>query len=87
MFVQSGNIIASNLYRDDDQPLYNRGNRILLGITCFNIVLFYAVKAFYIWRNKVREAKWTKLSKQQQEDYLLNTKDEGLKRLDFRFAH
>jgi hypothetical protein len=87
MFVQSGNMIASNIYRDDDKPLYRRGNRILLAITSFNIVLFYLVKVFYIWRNRVRESKWNGLSKQEQEDYVLNTKDEGMKRLDFRFAH
>ncbi|TFA99783.1 putative transporter [Trichoderma ghanense] len=87
MFVQSGNIISSNIYRDDDQPLYRRGNKILLAINCFNIVLFYAVKVFYIWRNKVRERKWNAMTKEEQEDYSLNTKDEGMKRLDFRFVH
>lgn len=87
MFVQSGNIIASNIYRDDDKPLYKRGNRILLAIVCYNIVLFYLVKAFYIWRNRVRDRKWNAMSPEEREDYVLSTKDEGLKRLDFRFAH
>jgi hypothetical protein len=87
MFVQSGNIIASNVYRDDDQPLYKRGNRILLGLVCFNVVLFYLVKLFYIWRNKVRDRKWNAMSRQEQEDYVISSKDEGLKRLDFRFVH
>lgn len=87
MFVQAGNIIATNIYRDDDQPLYRRGNKILLGINIFNILLFYMVKAFYIWRNKVKDGKWDKMSKQEKENYVLTTKDEGLKRLDFRFAH
>ncbi|ORY01985.1 major facilitator superfamily domain-containing protein [Clohesyomyces aquaticus] len=87
MFVQSGNIIATNIYRDSDQPLYRRGNKILLWICSFNIVLFYLVKAFYIWRNKVRESKWNAMSKEEQDDYLKNTKDEGMKRLEFRFVH
>ncbi|KAH7067397.1 major facilitator superfamily domain-containing protein [Paraphoma chrysanthemicola] len=87
MFVQSGNIIASNIYRDDDQPLYRRGNKILLAICSFNIVLFYLVKAFYIWRNKVRDRQWNAMTKEEQEDYVVSTKDEGMKRLDFRFAH
>ncbi|KAK1580759.1 uncharacterized protein LY79DRAFT_671637 [Colletotrichum navitas] len=77
MFVQAGNIAASNIYRDDDRPLYRRGNKILLGICCFNIVLFYLVKAFYIWRNKVRDRRWNAMTKDQQEDYTLNTTDEG----------
>ncbi|KAF5719789.1 permease [Fusarium globosum] len=87
MFVQTGNIAASNIFREDDQPLYRRGNRVILGITSANIVLFYIVKAFYIWRNKVRDARWNALTREQQQDYILNTTDEGQQRLDFRFAH
>ncbi|KAI0180351.1 MFS general substrate transporter [Hypoxylon sp. FL1284] len=87
MFVQSGNIIAVNLYRDDDQPLYRRGNRFLLAITVFNILLFYLVKAFYLWRNRLRERRWQAMTPRQREDYVLTTKDEGMRRLDFRFAH
>lgn len=87
MFVQTGNIAASNIYREDDKPLYRRGNKILLGITVFNILLFYFVKAFYVWRNKVRDQKWNAMTKAQQEDYVLNTTDQGQQRLDFRFAH
>ncbi|RKK78226.1 putative transporter [Fusarium oxysporum] len=87
MFVQTGNIAASNIFREDDQPLYRRGNRVILGITSANIVLFYIVKAFYVWRNKVRDARWNALTKEQQQDYTLNTTDEGQQRLDFRFAH
>lgn len=87
MTVQSGNIVASNIYREDDQPLYRRGNKILLGICSFNVVLFYLVKAFYIWRNKKRDRVWNAMSKEEQEHYSLNTQDEGMKRLDFRFAH
>ncbi|KIL86552.1 hypothetical protein FAVG1_10382 [Fusarium avenaceum] len=87
MFVQTGNIAASNIFREDDQPLYRRGNRVILGITCANIVLFYLVKGFYLWRNKVRDERWNALTKEQQQDYLLNTTDEGQQRMDFRFAH
>ncbi|EKJ68490.1 hypothetical protein FPSE_11498 [Fusarium pseudograminearum CS3096] len=87
MTVQSGNIAASNIFREDDQPLYRRGNRVILGITCVNIFLFYLVKWFYIWRNQVRDRRWNALTKEQQQDYLLNTKDEGQQRMDFRFVH
>jgi hypothetical protein len=87
MFVQSGNIIATNIYRDDDQPLYRRGNKILLGICVFNVFLFYAVKSFYVWRNKARDRQWNAMTKEEQEEYVVSTKDEGMKRLDFRFVH
>ena len=87
MTVQSGNIIGANIYREDDQPLYRRGNKILLGICCFNVVLFYLTKGFYIWRNQVRDRQWDQMTKEQQENYSLTTTDEGMKRLDFRFVH
>jgi predicted MFS family arabinose efflux permease len=87
MFVQTGNIVGSNIYRDDDQPLYRRGNKILLAICSFNILIFYGVKLFYIWRNKVRDRQWNAMTKEQQDDYILNSTDEGMKRLDFRFTH
>lgn len=87
MTVQTGNIVASNIYRDDDKPLYKRGNKILLAICCFNVVLMYAVKAFYIWRNKARDRQWNAMTPEERAQYMLHTEDEGMKRLDFRFVH
>lgn len=87
MFVQSGNIVASNIYRDDDRPYYIRGNKILLVINCFNLLFFVLVKLYYIKRNQWRETQWAKLTVQQKIDYIHQTTDEGAKRLDFRFAH
>jgi predicted MFS family arabinose efflux permease len=65
MCVQAGNIIGSNIFREDDSPLYRRGNKILLAICAFNVVLFYAVKAYYIWRNKTKERKWQSMSPEE----------------------
>lgn len=87
MFVQAGNIIGSNIYRDDDRPYYIRGNKILLAVCCFNIVALMFVKYYYVTRNKRREAAWAKLTGEEKVDYVRNTKDEGAKRLDFRFSH
>ncbi|KAK3498888.1 major facilitator superfamily domain-containing protein [Neurospora hispaniola] len=87
MFVQDGNIIYDNIYREDDKPLYKRGNKVLLAMVCLNIVLFYLTKAFYVWRNKAKEEKWKAMTSEEQRDYVLTTLDEGPKRLDFRFAH
>ncbi|RPB13940.1 MFS general substrate transporter [Morchella conica CCBAS932] len=87
MFVQAGNIVATNIYRDDDKPLYRRGNKTLLGICCFNIVLFWIVKGYYIKRNTRRTRVWEAMSKGEQVEYIETTKDEGMKRLDFRFVH
>lgn len=85
--VQVGTIISSNIYRENDKPLYHKGNEALLGIDVCAIVLFVFAKVYYVWRNKQREAKWSAMTEEEQADYVLNTKDEGNKRLDFRFAH
>lgn len=104
MFVQTGNIVGSNIYREDDRPLCKpptfhpccrlltlsadrRGNKILLAICCYNIVLFFFVKYYYIRRNKRREEAWAKLTGEEKVEYIRSTKDEGSKRLDFRFVH
>lgn len=87
MFVQGGNVVAVNIYRDDDKPLYIRGNKILLAICVVNIFVFYLSKLYYIRRNKQRDVVWDALSNTEKVEYIATTKDEGAKRLDFRFAH
>lgn len=87
MTVQTGSIVSSNIYREDDKPYYRRGNKILITICCYNIVLFYMVKAYYMWRNKQRDTIWNSYTAEEKLVYIQTTKDEGNKRLDFRFAH
>ncbi|GJC78303.1 putative transporter YIL166C [Colletotrichum liriopes] len=87
MFVQTSGIISSNIYRSDDAPLYKRGNQSLLGIVCMNLVLYPLVKSYYVYRNKKRDKTWNGMSEAQRLAYLDTTKDEGNKRLDFRFSH
>lgn len=52
-----------------------------------NIVLYLLTKAYYVYRNKSRDAKWSAMTEEQRLEYLATTKDEGNKRLDFRFDH
>ncbi|OJJ04056.1 hypothetical protein ASPVEDRAFT_891342 [Aspergillus versicolor CBS 583.65] len=87
MMVQVQAIIASNIYREDDKPLYRRGNRVLIGINCLNVVLYLFAKWYYINRNKQREKIWGSMTSEEKEEYLNTTTDQGNKRLDFRFAH
>ncbi|KAK6388653.1 hypothetical protein LTR65_007326 [Meristemomyces frigidus] len=87
MMVQTGNIVASNIYRTDDKPLYHRGNSILIALNFLAIALFALTKWYYVSRNKRREQVWGAMSEEQRAEYLETTKHEGNKRLDFRFAH
>jgi len=52
MFVQASNIIGSNIYRTEDKPNYYTGNKVLIAIACYNLVLFLATKIFYVRVNK-----------------------------------
>ncbi|USP81317.1 hypothetical protein yc1106_08591 [Curvularia clavata] len=87
MTVQASSIIAQNIYREDDKPLYRRGNKVLIAICAYNFALFIGAKIFYMIVNKKREAVWSSMSLEDKETYLATTKDRGNKRLDFRFAH
>ncbi|ODM19681.1 hypothetical protein SI65_04666 [Aspergillus cristatus] len=87
MCVQASGIIASNIYREDDSPRYKRGNRVLIGLVVMNIFIYLLTKVYYVWHNASRDKKWDALSEDERMNYLATTKDEGNKRLDFRFAH
>ena len=52
-----------------------------------NIVLYIAVKQYYVWRNKSKERMWKQLSAEEKANYLETTTVEGNKRLDFRFVN
>lgn len=44
--------MALQIYRNNDKPMYRTGNKILIAICAYNIVLFLGAKAFYVWRNR-----------------------------------
>ncbi|RDW71220.1 MFS general substrate transporter-17 [Coleophoma cylindrospora] len=87
MCVQASSIIASNIYQAHDLPRYKHGNRVLVALCATNIFLYLFTKAYYVWRNKSRDKIWNAMTEEERVAYLSNTKDEGNKRLDFRFAH
>lgn len=87
MFVQGGSIIASNIYRKDDAPLYRRGNTVLFFISILSLFVLISTKLYYLWRNASRERVWSAMTTEQKTYYQLNTNDKGNKRLDFRFVH
>ncbi|KAF1844765.1 MFS general substrate transporter [Cucurbitaria berberidis CBS 394.84] len=87
MSVQASSIIASNIYRNDDKPLYRRGNRVLIGICVYNIFVFVGAKLYYVHVNVKRDKSWNAKTSEERQHYLATTTDKGNKRLDFRFAH
>lgn len=87
MCVQASSIVSANIYRNDDKPLYRRGNKVLIAICVYNFAVFIGAKIYYVRVNKKRDAIWNNMSKDEKEVYLETTTDRGNKRLDFRFAH
>ncbi|KAI5949006.1 hypothetical protein KGF57_005007 [Candida theae] len=87
MFVQLSSIIGNNVYRDDDKPLYKRGNMQLFVISLILIPILILAKGYYIWRNKSKDKIWNAMSEEERQTYRETTTDEANKRLDFRFDH
>lgn len=87
MCYQVGSIVATQVYTEADKPYYNKGNKVILAICCFNIAFSFVAKFYYIQRNKYKERKWNMMTEEERDDYTLNTTDEGLRRLDFKFVH
>ncbi|KAI3405959.1 hypothetical protein KGF56_001178 [Candida oxycetoniae] len=87
MFVQADSIIAQNIFREDDLPLYKRGLLQLWCLALATIPLLLLTRYYYIWRNNSKDRLWNQMTEEEQDYYRKNTKDEGTKRLDFRFAY
>ncbi|KAF8493574.1 allantoate permease [Gautieria morchelliformis] len=88
MFLQASGVISANIYRADDAPRYQRGNRALIIVCCVNLLILYpGTRMYYKWRNSLRDARWNAMSPQEKAQYLSTTTDQGNRRLDFRFAY
>ena len=87
MSVQAGDIAAYFIYRDDDKPKYRRGNTALIAINILAIFIFIGAKLYYVFENQRRDKVWNAKSEREKADYIKNTREQGSKRLDFRFAH
>ncbi|ODQ58551.1 hypothetical protein WICANDRAFT_34521 [Wickerhamomyces anomalus NRRL Y-366-8] len=87
MFVQLGGVCSSQIYQPSDKPYYHKGNQKLLAISLATLVLMLGTKIYYVARNRYKSKKWDNLTDEQKASYIHTTKDEGTRRLDFRFAH
>lgn len=80
MSVQASSIISQNIYRDDDKPLYRRGNKVLIAICAYNFLLFIGAKIYYAKVNRYRQMIWDSMTQEEKSTYLETTKDKGNKR-------
>lgn len=87
MSVQASHFISANIYQPHDAPFYHHGNKVLLGFIVADIVIIWLAKAWYVLRNKSRDKVWNAWTEEEKAHYLATTKDQGNKRLDFRFLH
>jgi sugar phosphate permease len=87
VFSQLANVASANIYREDDAPLYHRGNSQLIIIAFAQLVQITLAIFYYRWRNARRDKIWSAMSVEERHEYVLNTKDSGNKRLDFRFSY
>jgi len=46
--VQASNIFSTQVYRTKDAPMYRQGNKALIVVSAFTIVLLIAIKLFYV---------------------------------------
>ncbi|OAL32679.1 hypothetical protein AYO20_07837 [Fonsecaea nubica] len=87
MAVQASNIFSSQIYRKGDAPYYYTGNKALLGVVAWNIIVFIGAKIYYVRKNAERDNIWYSMTREERIHYLRTTTDKGNKRLDFRFGH
>ncbi|KAK9424517.1 putative Major facilitator superfamily domain-containing protein [Seiridium unicorne] len=85
--VQLSGIASSNIYREDDKPVYRRGNGQLIGITLGTIMAYALAEVYYVLRNKYKRNAWNKMDSEEKARYLEQNSHLGNKRLDFFFDH
>lgn len=40
------------IYREHDKPYYRTGNKVLIALAAWSLVMFIIAKYYYVWRNK-----------------------------------
>ena len=78
--IHLANISRCQVYREEDRPLYRTGNKVLLALTAWTMVLIVGSKFYYKWRNASREKVWSRMSESEKSHYLKTTTDQGNKR-------
>lgn len=87
MSYQVGSIFATQIYRQGDRPYYHKGTYALIALSAWSIVQCWLTKLYYAWRNRQKEAEWSKLTSDEKIEYTITTHTVGASRLDARFVH
>lgn len=74
------------IYRDEDKPLYRKGNLGLIILVAYNMLLIIGVKLYYKYRNHTRKTIWDAMTAEEKAHYLDTTEDQGNKRYVSIFA-
>jgi hypothetical protein len=80
----------TEIYRDADKPYYYTGNRVLISICAFSLVVFIFQREYLRYLNRQKEKKWDALAPVDKVAYQSDQaarEGEGNKRLDFRFKY
>ncbi|ETS77578.1 hypothetical protein PFICI_11452 [Pestalotiopsis fici W106-1] len=85
--VQLSGIASSNIYREDDKPVYRRGNGQLIAIAVGTIAAYALAEVYYVTRNRYKRHAWDTMTPEEKATYLENNGHLGNKRLDFLFDH
>ncbi|WVQ82083.1 hypothetical protein IAT38_004211 [Cryptococcus sp. DSM 104549] len=82
-----GGVYGNQVFRANDAPLYRRAWAATMALGAIWSAFTLAQIVQYQWSNKIKDRKWAKLSKEEQEAYVKeNSKDPINKRLDARYA-
>lgn len=87
IFSQAAGIVSSNFYREEDKPLYHKGNEILIVSALAALGWIFVARWWFIQRNRKKDSIWNAMSKEEQIDYTRTTTEKGNKRRDFRFSY
>ena len=80
----------TEIYRDSDKPYYFTGNKVLISICAFSLVVFVVQREFLRYLNRQKEKRWNEMTPEEKVAYQSDQaarEGEGNKRLDFRFKY
>ncbi|EEY15356.1 conserved hypothetical protein [Verticillium alfalfae VaMs.102] len=90
VIVQMGSLIGSQIYRSYDGPYFKQGNKVLVSICAFALVVFVAQRQVIVYLNGKKEKKWAAMSDEDRHIYQNDVQArevDGNKRLDFRYTY